>query len=150
MRTLLLLLAAGCASAQGPQPALRIDRDDSQGRVVIADGDHEIVTWQYGQQFAIPHWFPLKSPSGKDLVAQHPDPYPHHRALWLADKVQLEDGPVVDFYHCFQNQLDKNDASKGYRHFIRQRAMPRCEAHGDRATLAATLQWLVGGEQPVL
>ena len=150
MRTVLFLATAGCVGVQGATPSLRLDRDDAAGRVVVAEGAHEIVTWQFGEQFAIPHWFPLKSPSGKDLVVQHPEPYPHHRAVWLADKVQLEGGPIVDFYHCFQNQIDKNDASKGYRHFIRQRALPRCEATGDRATLTASLQWLVDGTQPAL
>lgn len=153
-RTLLWCAAAGVASCGTVAPVTRtvlyLDRDDALGRTIASVDGKQIVTWQYGEQFAIPHWFPLKSPSGKDLLAQHPDPYPHHRAMWLADKVQLEDGPIVDFYHCFANQLDKTDAQKGYRHFIRQRSMPRCEIDGSRFFLTSELQWLVDGTQPVL
>lgn len=128
---------------------LRIDRDDEHGRATVLTGDHEIIAWRYGREYAIPHWFPLRSPSGKDLVIQHPDPYPHHRAMWIADKVQLGDGPVVDFYHCFKNQLDAQDASKGYAHFIRQQGMPVCEVKDGKAVITAVLQWLTSGK-PVL
>lgn len=143
-----VLLAGGCATAPVRTPALV--RDDEQGRVTVAAGEHEVVSWRYGREFAIPHWFPLTSPSGKDLVIEHPDPYPHHRAAWIADKVQLGDGPVVDFYHCTQNQVDPQDASRGYRHFIRQVNLPTCELQGDRAVIVAELQWLVDGATPVL
>ncbi|GAB4153346.1 MAG: hypothetical protein Fur0037_22160 [Planctomycetota bacterium] len=132
--------------ARGP---LRIERDDEHGRAMVLAGDREILSWRYGGEFAIPHWFPLKSPSGKDLVIQHPDPFPHHRAMWIAGKVQLGDGPVVDFYHCFSNQIDPKDPSKGYRHFIRQTAMPVCEVKAGKAVIVSKLQWLIGGA-PVL
>jgi hypothetical protein len=142
------LLLGAVAMAPSQRPVLV--RDDDQGRVALLVRDHEVIGWRYGQEHAIPHWFPLKSPSGKDLVVQHADPYPHHRALWIADKVQLGDGPVVDFYHCFRNQVDGKDASKGYKHFLRQNGMPTCELRGESALVVAELQWLVDGATPVL
>ncbi len=147
---LLGLVAAGCAGAPGGGERLRVERDDARQCVAVFDGDHEIVAWRHGAEFAIPHWFPLRSPSGKDLIAQHPDPYPHHRAMWIADKVQLEDGEVVDFYHCTKNRRDPADAAAGYRHFIRQRELVRCDAEGDTATVVVQLDWLADGVQPVL
>lgn len=132
--------------ARGP---LRIDRDDAHGRVTVLAADREVLSWRFGAEFAIPHWFPLKSPSGKDLVIQHPDPYPHHRAMWIADRVQLGDGEVVDFYHCFKNQIDPKDASRGYKHLIRQTAMPVCEVQAGKAVITSVLQWLISGN-PVL
>ncbi|MBM4062874.1 MAG: hypothetical protein FJ265_17535, partial [Planctomycetes bacterium] len=129
---------------------LRIERDDPRGVVTVFAGEHEIVGWRFGAEHAFPHWFPLKSPSGKDLLIQHPDPYPHHRALWIADKVQLGDGPVVDFYHCVPNQHDSKDPGKGYRHFMRQTAGPVCAVRSGVAVVAVALQWLVNGTTPVL
>lgn len=145
----LMALAAGCA---GPSPLRQtvLYRDDTAGVALVMVDDRALVGWRYGSGYAIPHWFPLRSPSGKDLLVQHPDPYPHHRALWIADKVQLGDGPVVDFYHCTQNQIDRADASRGHRHFIRQRTMTRSELQDGRAVFAARLQWLVDGRTPVL
>ncbi|MCA8976387.1 MAG: PmoA family protein [Planctomycetes bacterium] len=133
-----------------PAAPLEIDRDDQAGLVTVRAGDHVIVGWQFADRYAIPHWFPLRSPSGKDLLDQHPDPYGHHRAMWIADKVQLEGGPVVDFYHCFKNRIDADDPSKGHRHFIRQGAMPRCKVVDDRATIETWLEWIVDKTQPVL
>jgi hypothetical protein len=130
-------------------PDLRIARDEANGSATVCDGDRVLVGWQFAARFAIPHWFPLRTPSGKDLLVQHPDPYPHHRALWIADKVQLADGPIVDFYHCTKNQLDPDDPSKGYRHRICQQALPRCAAAGDRAVVDSELQWRIDGA-PVL
>ncbi len=154
--TLLLAAAAAllpaCAQAPEPAPApdLRLVRDDDAGTVLVQDGQHTIVGWQFAAASPIPHWFPLRSPSGKELLAQHPDPYPHHRAMWIADKVQLGAGPVVDFYHCFQNQIDPRDAGAGFRHFVRQQSLPRCETVGRRAEIEAHLQWLQDGRTPVL
>lgn len=142
-------LAGPRASPQQQRATVRIERDDAAGRLAVFAGAHEIVGWRWGEQQPIPHWFPLRSPSGKDLVVERPDPYPHHSALWIADKVQLGDGPVVDFYHCTGNQIDPKDPARGHRHRIRQTAMPVCEVRDRRAVIAVTLQWLADGE-PVL
>lgn len=147
MRAALLagLLAAGCAA---PAPLVLV-RDDEAQHVAVRVGERELVGWCQGAELALPHWFPLRSPSGKELLVEHPDPYPHHRAMWIADKVQLGDGPIVDFYHCTKNQIDPGDAGKGYWHAIRAAAPPRARLRDGRAELEVDLQWRIG-EQPVL
>jgi hypothetical protein len=131
------LLLPGCAS--GPRPELH--RDDAAGRVTVAAEGREIVSWQFGTASTMPHWFPLKSPSGKDLLIQHPDPYPHHRAMWIADKVQLGDGPVVDFYHGLPRE-----AMPCIRHV--ETGTPEVP-FGACAAVGARLQWIANGA-PVL
>lgn len=135
----LVLLASGCAVS--PARVLVLARDDDQGCVTVRCRDHDIVGWCYRSDLAIPHWYPLRSPSGKDLVIEHPDPYPHHRAMWIADKVQLGDGPIVDYYHCFKNQVDPDDAGKGYTAAIRQLDLPVCELRDGKAVIHSRLQW---------
>jgi hypothetical protein len=149
LRLLALLLPAACAV---PPPArlLAPENDAERGRIVLRTAAGEVLGWSYGAEQAIPHWFPLASPSGRELLVQHPDPYPHHCAMWIADRVQLADGPVVDFYHCTRNQKDPDDAGAGYRHLIRQRSVRRCELADGKAVVTVELQWLVDGTTPVL
>lgn len=78
---------------------LTIDGSAASERVLVAAGDQTLIGWQYGAEWAMPHWFPLRTPAGRELLVQQAEPFPHHRAMWIADKVQLGDGPVVDFYH---------------------------------------------------
>lgn len=133
-----------------PRSGLELVRDDAAHTVTCRDGDHVIVAWCHADELAIPHWFPLRSPSGKDLVEEFPEKDPHHRAMWIADRVQLGDGPDVDFYHCWKNLVDAKDKTKGYKHFMRQVAMPTCEVRDGRGHLRTQLRWLVDGRQPVL
>lgn len=130
--------------------ALRFEQDDVAGRVDIFCGDHLVVGWRYGSHLGLPHWFPLRSPSGRDLLTESPQPYPHHQSLWIADKVQLGDGPIVDFYHYPKNQVDPADPSRGYSRAIRQLEAPRCTVDGKHLTLLAKLGWLVDASTVML
>lgn len=146
----LFLALVACQGGFAPAgPSLALVRDDAAGVVTVRVGAHEVLAYQFGAELALPHLWPLRSPSGKDLLVQHPDPYPHHRALWIADHVQLEGGTAVDFYHCWKNLVDKEKPALGYRHAIRHRGFSTCAVAGDRVELAAELQWLVDGA-PVL
>ena len=98
---------------------VKVDGQADKGFVSFQFNEEEVVRYEFGKQWAIPHIWPLKSPSGKDLLVQQTEPFPHHRSLWIADKVQLNDGPVVDYYHDWKNLIDKEDPAKGYHSFIR-------------------------------
>lgn len=106
-------------------------------RLLVRVGDREVVGWQYGPEWAIPHWFPLKTPSGRDLLVQQSEPYPHHRAMWIADKVQLGDGPVVDFYHGLPKEAEPR---------IRTQAASVLSWPNERGMLVRSQQqWLANG-----
>ena len=140
----LALLLAGAASCVGTGPtetsylALSVEAERA---VVLLDG-RELTAYQHGPSYAIPHLFPLTSPSGKPLITQHPDPFPHHRALWLVDRVQAEGGPDVDFYHHWKNYVDADDPSLGHKHLIRHDALTAAEVVDGVAHLGARLTWV--------
>lgn len=140
----LVLGPAPAATAQGP--TVELDRDDEAGRLTVRIDGEEAVTYQYGDEYAIPHYWPVRSPSDKRLTVQHPAPYPHHRSLWIADKVQLESREPVDFYHVHTNYVDPNNPDSGYRHFITHREFTELEAEGNTATIGSRAQWLLDGE----
>lgn len=130
--------------------ALTIERDDQAGTLLVCAGKRTVIGWQFHEQFALPHWYPLTSVSGENMLVQHPDPYPHHRAMWIADRVQLENGPIVDFYHCWKNLRDAKRPEAGHQHFQKQMEITRCSAQGNRAEVACALHWLVDGKTPTL
>jgi hypothetical protein len=141
---------SGCGLTAPQRARVELRSGDATGTLTVAIDGNEAITYQYDDEYAIPHIWPLRSPTGRLLTVQHPDPYPHHRSLWIADKVQLGDGPVVDFYHCWSNLRDSDRPELGYRHFIRHCEFLKCEAKADRATVTSSLRWIVDEQNPVL
>ena len=92
----LLLLIAGTVSAS---ERIAMKQDDAAGRSdVLIDGQLAFA-YRYGPAVDLAHYYPLCSPSGKNMLVQITDPFPHHRSFWFADRVQLDDGPVVEVYN---------------------------------------------------
>ncbi len=125
--------------------ALRFERDERAGHLRLWDDDHLVFGWRFGEEVPLPHCFPLRTPSGRDLLTETPELYPHHQGLWLADKVQPEGGKVVDFYHYPKNQRDPADVTKGYHHAMRERSAPETAIVGSQARMSSTLDWVIEG-----
>ncbi|MBK8975832.1 MAG: PmoA family protein [Planctomycetes bacterium] len=143
-----LALLAGCAgvgpvTAPGASATVAVDVTPGATRVSIAD--REAFVYCTDPAFAIPHVYPLRSPSGRSLLVQRTEPYPHHRALWIADKVQLGDGPVVDYYHEWRNLKDAEHPELGHVSFIRPDAV-----RAGPAGFVAEATWMSDPSTPVL
>jgi methane monooxygenase PmoA-like len=106
--------------------------------------------YQFSPQYAIPHIWPLRSPSGRSLLVQHPDPYPHHRSLWIVDKVQLRGGPITDFYHEWKNLIDPKQPELGHHSYIRHDEIGVTSAGSDGASAQLKLTWMSKNQMPVL
>lgn len=147
---MLSLACAACATCATPQ-----DREESRIRLVLdvaASSLHfmiqeqEAFVYQFDSEFAIPHIWPLNSPSGRSLLVQKTEPYPHHRALWIVDRVQLNAGVITDFYHEWKNLRSQQNPSAGHHSFIRHDGFEEINA----TSAIANLTWLVAENQPVL
>ncbi len=145
-----LSLVLGSVVAVAPSPSVELQPDEAAKKLVVLVDGRAAWSYQYGDEFALPHYWPIHSPSGKQLTVQRPDPYPHHRSLWIADKVQGVDGPAVDFYHCWKNLRNSEDPAAGFRHFIRHQRFGKLEADGKTARVEEELQWIVDEQTPVL
>jgi hypothetical protein len=132
----------------GASPEIKHDEAAAQLSVMV-DGETAIV-YQYGSQYALPHYWPIQSPTGKQMTVQHPEPYPHHRSMWIADRVRKVGGPEVDFYHCWKNYRQQDSPAAGFRHFIEHRRFSRVGVDGDVAFVEADLRWVVNESEPVL
>lgn len=142
---ILLLPLGACASA----PSIELTSDDAGSLTVSIDG-REAFTYRGAARFAIPHVHPLRSPSGRSLLVQQTEPFPHHRALWIADRVQLEGGRDVDFYHCTKNLRDRQKPELGHSSFIRHDAFDDQRIAARDATFAVRSTWIADEDTPIL
>ncbi len=145
-----LLIATACAAPPGAKVPFSLKKDGETNQVSFAIEGQEAFVYQYDGSWAIPHIWPLRSPSGRSLLVQVPDPYPHHRSLWIVDRVQLEDGPVTDFYHEWKNLRDKDKPELGHHAFIRHDRFSELHTGTERAVAVAELAWGVQDNVPVL
>ncbi len=145
-----VLVAAACASPTETSLHAEILRDDEAGELRFEIDGVEALTYQYGSEWAIPHIWPLRSPSGRSLLVQKTEPFAHHRSLWIVDRVQLGDGPVTDFYHEWSNLRDKEQPGLGHHSFIRHDEFSELHTHDRGAAAIAELTWVVQDETPVL
>ena len=124
-------------------PVVTLFEDPDAGILRVEIDRAEAFSYRCDDQYALPHVWPLRSPGGQSMLVQHPDPYPHHRSLWIADRVQVGDGPDVDFYHCWKNYRDPEHPEQGFKSFIRHTGFEKAETAGTEAEFIATLEWVI-------
>ncbi len=120
--------------------------NEADGELTFLIEGREILTYQYHPRWALPHIWPLYSPSGKSLLVQKTEPFPHHRSLWLADKLQLEDGPVIDYYHEWKNLNDKDKPELGHHSFIRHDGLAVMGGDSNSASATTISTWVAKGD----
>ncbi len=147
--SLCLALSAG-SFADLPQIELR--RDGEAGRLHVLIDCREIMVYQYIHWLDLPHYYPLNSPSGKNMLVQQTEPYPHHRAFWFADTIRLGGEREVSTYNALYSgqKIGRNAYGPPFRDRIRHLDFTRCESIGSRAVIEAELVWEMDGDNPVL
>jgi hypothetical protein len=70
-------------------PAIEFQPDEARGQMQIQIGGKEALVYCYGTNVDLPHFYPVRSPSGKSMTVLQTEPFPHHRSFWFADTVQL-------------------------------------------------------------
>ena len=129
-----------------------LSRDDAAGRLCILIDGREALIYQYSPSFDLPHYWPLRSPGGKNMLVQQTEPYPHHRSFWVADTVRLDGGREVSLYNAFYSgrKTGENIYEPPFRDHIRHLRFTRLEATGGKAVIDAELVWEMDGDTPVL
>ncbi len=150
-----ILLAAGLAALAGcakAPPAVTLDRDDAAGTLTVLVGGRPALTFQYGESLDLAHYWPMRSPSGRQLLVQRTEPYPHHRSFWFADTVRLEGHREADFYNALTSGARAEDGGYGppFSDRIRHVGFLVLEAAGPRAVVESELVWEMDGSRPVL
>ena len=131
---------------------VKLHRNDETGHLHVVIDGREAFVYRYTQWLDIPHIWPLYSPSGKNMLVQQTEPYPHHRSFYVADTVILEGGRRVSTYNAlYSGQLIGTDTyGPPFRDHIRHDRFTRLEAEGPRAVVDTRLIWEMDGDIPVM
>jgi len=144
---------ARCAEAGAAKAAIEFKRDEAKGQMQILIGGKEALVYCYGKDVDLPHFYPVRSPSGKSMTVEQTEPYPHHRSFWFADTVQLagQEKPT-SFYNAFYSGTgDKKNPKPPFRDHIRHVAFTAQHGAEGGAELDMKLLWeMDAGKVPVL
>jgi hypothetical protein len=148
----LILFAPVIGKIKTDPAKVELRRDDTSGRLQIIIEGREALVYQYASTLDLPHYWPLNSPSGKNMLVQQTEPYPHHRSFWFADTVRLNGGREVSLYNAFYSgrKIDENTYEPPFRDHIRLLRFTHLEAKDGAAEVHSELVWEMDGETPIL
>ncbi len=153
---LVLATTAGCvlcihrAGAQdGSEAQIQLRQSKANHPRILIDG-REVFGYRHGPNVDLVHYYPVRSPSGRSMTVQHPDPYPHHRSFWFADKVKLGDQKPADFYNAFYSRIDEGENRGRFKRHIRHVGYRKLKMGGNRAKIVSKLVWERNVDDPVL
>jgi hypothetical protein len=147
-----MLLTLGLAQIFAEAPKIELRQDAAAGRLRILIDGREALVYQYASTLDLPHYWPLNSPSGKNMLVQRTEPYAHHRSFWFADTVRLDGGREVSLYNAFYSgqRTGENLPEAPFRDHIRHARFTRMEAKAGTAEVHSELIWETDGDKPVL
>ena len=146
------LSAAGRGPAGNTASRIELRRDEQAGTMSCLIDGKEAFVYHYGKDVDLPHYL-LRSPSGKMMTLQQakaPHKYPHHRAVWFADTVQLAGKRKVSFYNAFYSGGTKKNPKPPFRDRIRHVGFAKDRLERDSATVGIKLLWEMDHKTPVL
>jgi hypothetical protein len=134
------------------QQTIQLLQDDEAGLLRVTIDGQEAFIYRYTRWLDIPHIWPLYSPSGKNMLVQQTEPYPHHRSFYVADTVRLDGQREVSLYNALYSGQSIGTESYGppYRDHIRHEKFTRKEVKGNQAIISAKLVWEMDSNIPVL
>jgi hypothetical protein len=150
--TLIVLFVVTLSAAPTDNPRVEFRRDDAAGCLQILIDSREAFVYQYAPILDLPHYWPFNSPSGKNMLVQRTEPYPHHRSFWFADTVRLNGGREVSLYNAFYSgrKTGENMYEPPFRDHIRHLKFTRLEARDDQGVVEAELVWEMDGETSII
>jgi len=106
------LFLGGICLAEDSRLAMQTDTD--KGITTIAIDGNTVIVYRHGEAVDLPHFYPWNSPSGRNMVIDKIEPYPHHRAFWVAEDRVLLEGETRRFsnYYALGTGVAKPEVSR--------------------------------------
>jgi len=146
------------ADSKSEVSSIELKQDDPKGQLSVIIEGRTALVYQYVDWLDLPHYWPLNSPSGKNMLVQQTDPYPHHRSFWFADTVRLGQGRDVSTYNALYSgqRIGKKALTEEsvfgppFKDHVRHRSFTRLESEGDIAEIVSQSIWEMDGTVPLL
>ena len=143
---------------QAETPSIELERDDQKGCLSVIIEGRTALVYRYVDWLDLPHYWPLNSPSGKNMLVQKTDPYPHHRSFWFADTVRLEQGREVSTYNALYSgqkigkKPNTGEAVLGppYKDHVRHSSFSQLQSEEGKAEIVSRSIWEMDGTIPIL
>jgi hypothetical protein len=126
------------------KPRVALARDDGSGRLTVIVDGRDALVFRYGPDLDLVHYWPMRSPSGRNMLVEKTEPYPHHRSFWFADTVRPAGGARdISFYNGLYSgaKTISGDYVAPFRDRVRFASFGRLEAAKGRAVVEAKLVW---------
>ncbi|MCJ7681280.1 MAG: PmoA family protein, partial [Candidatus Aminicenantes bacterium] len=145
-------LAVLSACPKPSDDSFEIINNDAAGHLSIQMNGREVLVYRYGEEWDIVHYWPMNSPSGKNMLVQKTEPYPHHRSFWFADTVSLDGRRQVSTYNALYsgNPLGENDNGPPFMDRILNKRFSRLATREKRAEVISELVWEMDTVVPLL
>jgi len=151
---LCIVFAAGLQTVNlaAESSSIQLQKNDKLGQLHVLIDGREAFTYQYTSWLDLPHIYPMLSPSGKNLLVQQNEPYPHHRAFYFGDTVRLNGGRQVSIYNALYSgqSIGANAYGPPFRDHIRHVEFVQLDTEDNKAVIEANLKWEMDGRIPVL
>ena len=133
-------------------PAVQLVDNKEEARLAFLIDGREALVYQYSDWWDLPHFWPLRSPSGKNMIVRKTEPYPHHRGFWFADTVRFEGGRPVSTYNALYSGqvIGEGDYGPPYKDRVDHVEFTKMEASGSRGVVESDLSWIMDGKIPIL
>ena len=152
--TLTLAILLGAVATAGAEleipPRIALQSEAEAGPLTFVIDGQPALVYQHGPSVDLPHFYPIRSPSGQLLTVQQIEPYPHHRSLWFADAVKLNGGRLVSFYDALYTRVNTNDPASPFRDRIRHIDHKVKSVSDDQFIAEMRLVWEMDLSTPVL
>ena len=131
---------------------ITLKEDKGAGRLTVLIDGREAFVYRYSDWWDLPHYWPFRSPSGKNMLVQKTEPYPHHRSFWFADTIRFEGGRPVSTYNSLYTGQEIGAGAYGppFNDWVNHIRFTRLEAEGPRAIVEADLRWKMDGDRSIL
>ncbi|MFC2160149.1 DUF6807 family protein [Acidobacteriota bacterium] len=150
----IIVLTSGLQSLNwASEPSsVKVENNEKLGQLHVFIDNHKVFTYQYTSWLDLPHIYPLLSPSGKNLLVQQNEPYPHHRAFYFGDTVRLNGSRPVSIYNALYSgqKIGTNAYGPPFLDHIRHVEFAQLEEEDNHAVIEANLVWEMDGSTPIL
>ncbi len=147
-----LICALLVVNSSAQSSSIQLQKNDKLGQLRVLFDGREAFTYQYTSWLDLPHIYPMLSPSGKNLLVQQNEPYPHHRSFYFGDTVRLNGSRQVSIYNALYSgqKIGANAYGPPFRDHIRHVEFIQLETQDNKAVIEADLKWEMDGNSPVL